>query len=68
MSSKQFPNIGIMTPAQQRKAIGFLKREVRSMDASNYDESGYCNHEDTTEIRAFLIEIGQLPDRRKGKR
>lgn len=56
-----------MTPAQQKTAIKFIKDEVLSMDKSNPDETGYCNHEDVMEKRVFLIKVGALPDRRKKK-
>lgn len=56
-----------MTPAQQKKALKFLKDEVLSMDRSNHDETGYCNHEDVMKMRIFLIEVGAMPDRRKAR-
>lgn len=56
-----------MTPAQQKKAIAFLKAIVIDADKSNPDCTGFDNHEDNMELRCFLIEIGAIPDRRKAK-
>lgn len=57
-----------MTPAQQKKAIKILKGIVANDDEQNAGQTGYCDHEDTTEIRTLLIEVGVLPDRRQKKR
>jgi hypothetical protein len=53
-----------LTPAQQRKAVGFLKRQLAQDDEAP-NETGYCDHEETMKLRVFLIEIGAVPDRRK---
>lgn len=65
--SDQFPKIGIMTPAQQRKAVKFLKEQLRQ-DDQNPNDTGYNDHEDTMKLRVFLIEIGAIPDRRKANK
>lgn len=53
-----------MTPAQQKKAITFLKAQL-AMDDTASNETGYNDHEDTMKLRVFLIGIGAIPDRRK---
>lgn len=58
----------MMTPAQQKKALGFLKAIVTEADKqSGSDVTGYDDHSDTMKLRLFLIEVGALPDRRKKK-
>lgn len=55
----------MMTLAQQRKAIKILKGIVANDDEQNAGQAGYCDHEDTHEIRMLLIQCSALPDRRK---
>lgn len=57
-----------MTPAQQKRAIKILKGIVANDDEQNAGQAGYCDHEDTTEIRTLLIECGAMPDRREIKK
>lgn len=66
--SKQFPLINVMSPAQQRQAVKILKGIVKTDDEQNPGQSGYCDHEDTHEIRMLLIKSGQMTDRRKAGR
>lgn len=66
--SKQFPLINVMSPADQRKALKFLTDIVKDADKANPDCTGYDNNEDTMELRVFLMRVGALPDRRKGKK
>jgi hypothetical protein len=54
-----------MTPAQQKKAISILKKIVLTADKETPNETGFCDHEDTLEIRILLIEIGAMKDRRE---
>lgn len=58
----------IMTVEQQRRAIKILKGIVKTDDEQNAGQAGYCDHEDTTEIRVLLIDCGALPDRREKAR
>lgn len=59
----------MMTPAQQKKALGFLKEIVEEADEqSGSDATGFDDHSDTTKLRLFLIEVGAMPDRRKKKK
>ena len=54
----------MMTLTQQKKAIAFLKEQLRQ-DDQNPNDTGYNDHEDTVKLRCFLIEVGAIPDRRK---
>ena len=63
----KFPLINLMSPAQQKKAIAFLKAQLECDDQA-YGDTGYNDHPDTTKLRVFLIEIGAVQDRRKVKK
>jgi hypothetical protein len=56
-----------LTPSQQRRAITLLKRGLVIKDAfDNGDAVGAATDDaHTLDMRAFLIEIGALRDRRK---
>lgn len=58
----------MMNKKQQSKAIKILKGIVAMADEQNANETGFCDHADTMEIRMLLIEVGALPDRREGKK
>ena len=55
-----------MTPAQQKKAIALLKRGLAIKEAFENGEGVDANMDDkhTNDIRIFLIQIGEKPDRR----
>ena len=55
------------TIAQQQKMVKILKAQVKEADEQNPGQAGYCDHEDTHEIRMLLIECGAMPDRRKAR-
>lgn len=57
-----------VTPAQQRKMISILKKQVEVADEQNPGVTGYDDHDDTMEIRLLLISIGAMPDRRKARK
>lgn len=61
-------NMKALTPAQQRKAISILKKQVENSDEQSPNETGFDDHDDTLEIRLLLIECGAMPDRRQAKK
>lgn len=56
-----------MTPTQQRAAVKLIKRGlvIKDVIALGNGISGEVDDRHTHDMRIFLIELGEIPDRRK---